>query len=159
MSYKNSSLVILAVSFFFLFVSGCPEVCTEIGCGDDFELKIFHVDGGDLSEGSFDISIDIGGGVVENLTCVTGDQEGCHTFSDIFHGYMDAANIYVMYYGYDGDPPDSFEVTVVLDGEDLGSQEYDPSWTVDYPNGEDCPPACWNAPDEDLEIDRPVLDG
>lgn len=150
--------ILLALAFS-LPAGGCPEMCTEMGCGDYFDLRISYSDGADLDPGSYDVTIDLGGGVEEVLTCVTGDEAGCHTFSEDFYGYTEADVIVVTYYGYDGPPPDSFEVEVVMDGVTLGSGYFEPDWEVSYPNGAECDPGCLSAPDAQLEIDRPTLDG
>jgi len=141
-----------------VWATGCPsDMCTLIGCGESLAIVISHGDGGDLEGGEYIVEVRFDGEVADTLTCVPGGTNECDATpgAGILTGTMDATSIDLSY-GDSGDElPGAIQITVSFAGETLGAQSFEPSWSVDYPNGEECEPACWTADDEELEIDRP----
>ncbi len=152
-----TSITLLSTLVVAALISGCPgSMCTEMGCGELFQLTISCECGSALEQGSYQVEIETADGET-TLTCNTADEAGCHTFSEEWYGYLDGDAIHIEYYGYDGNTPDAIDVSVTFDDQALGIQHFELDWTVYYPNGEDCDPGCWTADNEEMLIEHPVL--
>jgi hypothetical protein len=121
--------------------------CTEIGCSDGFFGSFSPILTG---EGAFVITLTAGDRVATcTATLPFAEGEGvCDdpslltvTFSGTLLGVEDQAIPDFQA----PSSPEAFTVVVTRDGVEIGRQDFEPAYEVSYPNGEDCPPECWQA--------------
>ena len=133
-------------------LSGCTMACTEVGCESSLEVAIDH--GLDLAEGPYRLEVTT---PLHDLRCSFGPaptgEETCfgHRFSDLswsadrvtlrlLRPFFDATE------NPDGAPFEAVEVAVFRGSSELdrATLRVEPG-APRRPNGEGCPPTCWDA--------------
>ncbi len=111
-----------------------PELinCTLIGCSGGLTIEITGVS---LAVG-YEVTLTLPSG--EKITQVCDESPR----NDFEKSCTDAGVFFAL--PVDIDPPETVEVEVVVNGESH-TQEFSPTYEKFQPNGEDCPPVCYNA--------------
>jgi hypothetical protein len=132
-----NSLLFLVVSFLLISCSQTlPEqgtMCTLIGCAGGVTIEFPQLPPGE----SYEVQLSLPSGETKTLRCGEGTNqipfEMVCTENEVFFALPN-----------DAPPPEQISITVTADGETF-SREFSPVFEKFQPNGEDCPPVCYNA--------------
>ena len=108
------------------------QVCTLMGCHGGLSIEITGIS---LTSG-YEVNLILPSG--EKITQVCGEstvnsfEKSCHESGAFFALPSDEA------------PPETVKIEIIVDGEKYG-QEFSPVYEKFQPNGEDCPPICYNS--------------
>lgn len=115
-------------------MSGEPEgrFCTLVGCHGGLSVEIAGISSGD----EYEVNLILPSGETIAQVCAESPEnsfeKSCHEAGAFFALSQDAA------------PPETVKIVVILDGETY-EQEFSPVYEKFQPNGEDCPPVCYNS--------------
>lgn len=108
-------------------------MCTLIGCAGGVTIEFPQLPPG----GNYEVQLSLPSGETKTLRC--GEETNQVAFEMVC-----SENEVFFALPNDFPPPDTIMVTVTLAGEKV-SREFSPEYEKFQPNGEDCPPICYNA--------------
>jgi hypothetical protein len=108
------------------------QICTLVGCNGGLSVEITGVS---LADG-YEVNLILPSGEKINQVCgetpVNSFEKSCHESGAFFSLPADGA------------PPETVKIEVIVDGE-IYEQEFSPVYEKFQPNGEGCPPICYNS--------------
>ena len=122
---------------FVLFACEENTFCTEVGCLNGVTAVFLGPDGEEVHGVKGDVNID---GQSISFDCTNGGDE-----------YICEGNE-VVFFVEEGE---DFSYNIFMDGPYMGQGEESIDWEESTPNGEECPPVCYNASIE-IYLDRSV---
>ncbi len=154
--------IVIVVAFFTLGSGPCdmfdppedPDLdadasanCTEIGCTDSLVIQVIRADNMAFLSGSYKFKVllpDYSEYWIEcylayteaGLSCSTGDTS--FIYAELGIGGQ-TIWIQVLY------APESLMLTIESNGYKIGERTIWPAYEELFPNGDDCPPTCWEA--------------
>lgn len=122
-------------------------VCTEVGCVDGFSGSFEPALSG---EGTFVVTLTAGDRVATCTSTIPFSDEGgvCddpELLTVTFSGSRLAVDEQSIPDFQAPSQPEAFTVVATRDGVEVARQDFSPTYVVNYPNGEECPPECWQA--------------